>query len=212
MKNMDINDSLETANLYEGKVITPAVASVLQRELPRNPPPKNSYGVIGCISENMYRQALASPANTSSRLTAFETPLAQTLLVLTIQVESCQARLLMHLADPQVQEMLIWSAKSSYMQVLLAVPGRLSVVYFHPPFFHKDLAQLLALGKENKAISAVDTITEMAGSAMQLSNEKQKLVCPGMQPVTLVTVSTILWHPDLPITEVTVNNALRAVH
>lgn len=198
---MDIRDTLNALGMYNGSVLTPDLAHTLNLQQDRQQLMLEGYGFVGWLSPKMHQQIADYPDEIGWRLTAFETPLEQMLLIATLQAGAYQARILSHLADPAVQEMLNWSARNGCMQLVLGVPGQVKVVRYNPPFYREDLGPLLALAAESRHLPLAHTLVELAGSAVELLHQKDRLVCAGMGAVEEVTVTSILWQNTLLETE-----------
>lgn len=199
---MNFRKSLDAFGMYNGSVLTPELARALSEQQKAKQLPLTGYGLVGWISPKMHAQIEAHPDAIGWRLTAFETQLKQMLLIVTVQAGQFQGRLLMHLADPNVQEMLKWCAHNGHMQLVLGVPEQVKVVRYNPPFYQEDLGPLLALAAESRHLPMVHTLVEFAESAIELMQQKDKLVCSGMGTVEEVTVTSILWQNLLQEAEV----------
>lgn len=192
MENQNITAGLNASGLYAGQVLSPEATNRLFAAEKIAGSSIQGYVIAASMSTRMHARTRANPSSSSWRLKAFETPNTQMLLTLTVQASDCQARLVMHLADRKVKEMLRGFAASGRMEILLIEPGHAGTVRFCPQFYPEDAAPLLALGEENVCLPRFDTLKEMATFATQLLYAKDVVVCPGMPRTLDVTVTSII--------------------
>lgn len=191
MNDKNLSAMLHKKGLFTGALIIPT-------DIERAAEAGNSklsiegYAVVAPTSSTMYDSIGQDITELGYRLTAYETPMSQFFLIATVQADFCQSRIIMHLADPDVQEMLKLAAVKGYIQILLSSEARTGIVIYELPFLAEDLEPLLNLSKENCYLSHFHTMLEMAGTAAELYKESGKLLCSGMPTPGEVTVTSIL--------------------
>lgn len=195
---MTIIEALEQAGMYQGHVLTPELAFDIAVHAATPAAVLGGYGLIGYMSKQMCAQIKASPDDMGFRFTVMETPERQMLLVVTVQAGACQARVLMHLKDREVQAMLQWSAQTGCMQIILGVADTDDVACYQAPFVAADLPELMALAQENRELALLDALNEFAKASAVLLREHGRLRCAGMGSVDDVTVTNILWSDRAP--------------
>lgn len=192
MKNYDLNAILEAAGFFAGQLLTPATTMHLFSGERLEGFDIGGYVIAATVSTAMLNQARANPRDAGWRMTAFETPNSQMLLTLSVQAGRYQTRFVLPLANPVVKDMLRSYAVTQKWQLLLTTPCEDTILRFTPKFYSEDLAPLLLLAAENRALCKDETIKEVAVFASQLGKVKDRIVCGDMPTPLKVTMVSII--------------------
>lgn len=194
---------LEMMGLYSGKILSPAESGELLRAMGCDSTvglglPNEHYALLATVSQRMAQLFAKGSIDVGSRLTVYKTQYSQVLIVLTVQVGYCQARILFDLHDPVAQRYFAELKESDTLPVLFQATDNTCIYEMLLSPGKEHYAPVMKIIDEHKPPSDFERLHGLAETAATLAQNLDQHRINGM-PIEEVSVTTVLPKLEQPL-------------